>query len=41
LYKVGIKQSEFTPVEHALVGDRISQLVPKKPSFVEAGIPTL
>jgi len=41
LYKVGMEQSEFTSVEHALVDDRISQGIPKKPSFVEAGSPTL
>jgi len=29
LYKVGMKQSEFTPVEHALVDDRTQQWVPK------------
>jgi len=34
-----MKQSEFTPVKHALVDYRTQQLVPKKPSFVEAGGP--
>jgi len=32
-----MKQSEFTPVEHALVDDHTQQWVPKKPSCVEAG----
>jgi len=32
-----MKQPKFTPVEHALVDDCISQGIPKKPSFVEAG----
>jgi len=41
LYKIGMEQPEFTPVEHALVDDRTQQWVPKKPSFVEAGSTTL
>jgi hypothetical protein len=32
-----MEQPEFTPVEHALVDDRILQGIPKKPSCVEAG----
>jgi len=37
LYKVGLEQSDFKPVEHALVDDRTQQWVPKKPSCDEAG----
>jgi len=32
-----MEQSEFTPVEHALVDDRISQGISKKSSCFEAG----
>ena len=37
LYKIGMEQPEFKPVEHALVDDRIPKEIPKKPSCVEAG----
>jgi transposase, IS605 OrfB family, central region len=37
LYKVGMEQPEFKPVEHALVDDRIPFGIPKKPSCDEAG----
>jgi len=37
LYKVGMEQPEFKPVEHALVDDRIPSGVPKKPSCDETG----
>jgi putative transposase len=39
LYKVGLERPEFKPVEHALVDDRISKGIPKKPSCCEAGSP--
>jgi putative transposase len=37
LYKIGLERPEFTPVEHALVDDRIPFGIPKKPSCYEAG----
>ena len=37
LYTVGMEQPELTSVEHALVDDRISKEIPKKPSCNEAG----
>ena len=37
---VGMEQPEVKPVEHALVDDRITYGIPKKPSFKEAGSPT-
>jgi len=40
LYKIGMEQPEFKPVECALVDDRTQQWVSKKPSHVEAGSPT-
>jgi len=36
-----LERPELTPVERALVDDRIQQWIPKKPSFVEAGILSL
>ena len=39
--QVGLERPELTPVERALVDDRIQQWIPKKPSFVEAGILSL
>jgi putative transposase len=40
LYRVGLERSDYKPVEHALVDDRISKGIPKKPSCCEAGSPT-
>ena len=40
LYKIGMEQPEFKPVECALVDDRTQQWVSKKPSHIEAGSPT-
>jgi putative transposase len=37
LYRVGLERSDFKPVEHALVDDRIQQWISKKPSCDEAG----
>jgi len=37
LYKIGMEQPEFKPVEHVLVDDHIPSGVPKKPSCNEAG----
>jgi len=43
LYKVGMEQPELKPdkyatvLEYALVDDRISKEIPKRPSCVEAG----
>jgi len=39
LYKVGMEQPDFKPVEYALVDDRISKGIPKKPLCCEAGSP--
>jgi len=38
---VGMEQPEVRPVEHALVDDRITYRIPKKPSCCEAGNSTL
>jgi len=38
---VGLERSEFTPVEHALVDDRIPLGYLKSPSCAEAGSSTL
>jgi putative transposase len=40
LYKIGLERPEFKPVEHALVDDRISYEMPKKPSCVKTGSST-
>jgi len=37
LYKIGIEQPDFKPVEHAMVDDRIPFGIPKKLSCDEAG----
>jgi putative transposase len=40
LYLVGLERPEVKPLKHALVDDRISQGIPKKPSCFQAGSST-